>query len=370
LLATGFLAALVAACAKPPTSVPPAAPTFEHFEAQPAAVSAGYCAWYGDTDGEVLYFGESAFWAAMRRAKGDPTGDLDVEGPKRIGRFDLGQGQMEAPITVDVLVGSGVWDVLASKGRVYFTTFFGSAGFIDTSSGALSVLDDLGPGLNELAPGPGDSLVASRYGAAGGGPGSLVVFSRDGALRAEHVLSAPAGYLAAPKTVAWDPRRGEFWVTVDLVAQDGTPPRQDARRLSAEGRELARIDDPEIQFVAFASDGTGYLAARSGRTLSLLVLDAGSKGDPMAEARRMVLDQAFDGDLDFVQDIHPTPDGRVVLTRWSGRVHVVEPAAERFTTVDFPREGGEGIYYSAVLAEGRLCATYCAGVQVICTKAP
>jgi hypothetical protein len=359
-----------AACAKPPAATPPAAPTFERFEAQPAAVSAGYCAWYGDTDGEVLYFGESAFWAAMRRAKGDPTGDLDVAGPKRIGRFDLAKGEMETAITVDVPVGSGVWDVLASKGRVYFTTFFGSAGFVDTRSGSLSVLDGLGPGLNELALGPGESLVASRYGAAGGGPGSLVVFSRDGTLRAEHVLEAPAGYLAAPKTVAWDARRGEFWVTVDLVASDGSPPRQDARRLSAEGRELARIEDPEIQFVAFGSNGAGYLAARSGSTLSLLLLDPDTKGDPITQARRMVLDQAFDGDLDFVQDIHPTPDGRVVLTRWSGRVHVVEPTTERFTTIDFPREGGEGIYYSAVLSEGRLCATYCAGVQVICTNAP
>jgi len=365
-LIRALFCALGAGCAAGQAS----APGFQHFEATPATKAAGYCAWYGDSDGETLYFGESAFWAAMRGEAGDPTADLRVAGNKRIGRFDLADSRMEPPVEVNVAGGSGVWDVLVRPGRVYFTTFFGFAGSVDPASGRLTIFDGLGPGLNELAPGPDGSLLASRYGSAGGGPGSVVRFTPAGELLAEHPLGAPEGLVAAPKTIAWDPVRREIWVTVDLVSRNGAPAPPDARRLGADGREIERIAEPEIQFVAFAADGTGYLAARGGSVLELLVLEPGMTGSPLAAARHIILDREFSPGFDFVQDIHPAGDGRVVLTRWSGKLHVVEPGAGRFETVDFPRDGGQGLYYSGVLAGRRLCATYCAGVEVVCTELP
>ncbi|MCC6642495.1 MAG: hypothetical protein IT386_15150, partial [Deltaproteobacteria bacterium] len=266
--------------------------------------------------------------------------------------------------------GSGTWDVLATYGRVYFTTYFGPAGSVDPASGELASFDSLGTGLNELAPGPQGTILASRYGAAGGGPGSVVQMTPRGDLVAEHPLGAPEGFLAAPKTVAWDPVRGEIWVTVDLVSRSGGPTTTDARRLSADGREIERVTEPEIQFVAYGSDGTGYLAARSGAVLALLVLEPQMTGPPLAAARRITLDRSFPAALDFVQDIHPASDGRVVLTRWSGRVHVVSLPGGEIDTIDLPRERGKGLYYSGVLFGRRLCVTYCEQIDVVCAELP
>lgn len=363
---SALLLLLSAACA---TAPPP--PSFDRYTAPPAAEAAGYCAWYGDAEGGLLFFGESAFWAATRGHGGDATADLAVGGPKRIGRFNLSAERMEPAFPVEVPGGSGVWDVLAAGDQVYFTTFFGPAGMVDMARGELLVFHEAGPGLNELARGPGGTLLASRYGAPGGGQGSIVMMGGDGRVVAELPLEAPPGWLAAPKTVAYDPVRRQIWVTVDLVPQGGGAARQDARRLRLDGRELARFDDPELQFVVFSGDGTGYLAARSGRQLALLVLEPlAPRGDPILSARRIVLDDDFDPSLDFAQDIHLSEDGRVVVTRWSGLVHVVRPDVDVVDTVAFPREGGAGLYYSAVLDGKRLCATYCAGVQVVCTDAP
>jgi len=78
---------------------------------------------------------------------------------------------------------------------------------------------------------------------------------------------------------------------------------------------------------------------------------------------------AFPVELDFVQDIQPAADGRVVVTRWSGRVHVAD-ARGRVRSVQLPRLDPDGLYYTAVLHGDRLCATYCADVTVVCVNAP
>jgi hypothetical protein len=89
-------------------------------------------------------------------------------------------------------------------------------------------------------------------------------------------------------------------------------------------------------------------------------------------AARVALDTRFPAGFDFVQDIQPAAggtDGRVVLTRWSGRIHVVDRSGHH-ERVDLPRLDPEGLYYTAVLWGDRLCATYCADVSVVCTDAP
>jgi hypothetical protein len=329
-----------------------------------------YCAWYGTRHGATLYFGQAAFWSAFRGQGGDPRADLLREGPLPIGRFDLETETLLAPLRVDRPGGrSGVWDVLVSpSGSVFFTTFFEEAGRVDPGSGEVRHLEQLGAGLNELAPGPDGGVLASRYGPGDGsdGDGGLVVFDADGALLAEWPIRESPGHQVAPKTPAWDPLRGEFWVTTDVLPTPGGagPTRHPTFVLDPHGRQLRRIGSPEIQFVAFGSDGTGYRAVVSGTRLRLEIAPASGAPETILD-----LDAAFPGEFDFVQDIQPGPDGRVVVTRWSGRVHVAD-ARGRVRSVQLPRLDPDGLYYTAVLHGDRLCATYCADVTVVCVNAP
>jgi hypothetical protein len=345
--------------------------------AEPASDDEAYCAWYGDARDGVLYFGEAAFWSALR-ATGDPTADLQSAGPQQIGRFDLRREVMLEPLDVGAALGepphSGVWDVLAHpNGRVYYTTYFEASGYVDPRSGRAVALPGLGVGLNELATGPDGSILATRYGSADGGGGSVVRFTQDGALVAEHPLAAPAGWQVAPKSVAFDERRRAVWLTTDLVAHAGGGVRQDARVVDLEGRELARWEEPELQFVAFDARGVGYLVERDGPRLTLRILDPTDAGPLATAGRRVLLDDAFGVGLDFAQDLRIAGDGRIVITRWSGRIDVVDPAAPGGPSVrqlTLPSLAEGGLYYTAVLEHGRVCSTLCAGVTVVCAAAP
>lgn len=336
-----------------------------HTESGPNAAERT-CAWFGDVRGGTLYFGQAAFWSAFRAPGGEPASDLDREGPALIGRFDLAREQLLEPL--DVSAGgdrSGVWDVLAhANGRVYFTSYFESAGWVDPRDGATRRLEALGVGLNELADGPDGTLLVSRYVDAG----SVVVFDAEGALLAEHPLTPPAGFSALPKTVAFDPSRREIWVTTDLLPHaEGAATRHDAYVLDASGRELRRITTPEIQFVAFAPDGTGYRAEVEGRALALRIVPP-APADP--DGGRLVrLDDDFAPELDFVQDIQLHPDGRAVVARWSGSIHVVGPQGG-VRSLQLPALEPGGLYYTAALSDGRICATYCGDVTVVCRDLP
>jgi hypothetical protein len=267
-----------------------------------------------------------------------------------------------------------VWDVLVQpSGLVWFTTFFGSAGSVDPASGAVRRLGADGRGLNELAPGPEGSVLVTRYGGGADGAGSVVVLGEDGAVRAEHLLLPGArGEAAAAKSVAFDPVRREIWVNTDLLPADGGEPGHDARVLDLTGRELQRIGPPEVHFMAFAADGAAWIAAAERRRLVLHLRSAGSSAPPL-EGRLVELDADFPADVDFVQDIKPAagPGGETlaVVTRWSGRVHVVD-AAGRVRSLALPALAEGGLYYTAVLHEGRVCATHCHEMTVVCQPLP
>lgn len=360
----GVLLPLIVACA----GLRPAAPPEVHTAPPPSDVER-YCAWFGDTDDDTLYFGESAFWSAMRDsgAAQDPRADLEHEGPVLVGRFDLEHERLLDPLDVGRRGDrSGTWDVLAHpNGRVYFTRYFESAGWVDPGTGEVRRLPGLGTHLNELALGPDATIYASRY------PGGVVVFDEEGRLLAEHELPAPPGYQAAPKTVGVDPRSGDIWLSMDLLPVDRTanaPIRHDAYVLDAGGGLLRTIARPELQFVAFGPDGTGYRAEVADGELALRIVPPGT--DPLdAEAGRLVLlDAAFLEGYDFAQDVRPLADGGAIVTRWSGTVHRVHPEG-RVRTLRLPRLDG-GIYYTAVLHDGRVCATWCGNVSVVCADAP
>jgi len=352
------------ACARPARETLP--PGIEVATAAQPGGPERYCAWYGDARDGVLYFGESAFWSTERTHR-DPLADRLLPGPRRIGRFDLSRRRLLAPL--DAGPGqqpTGVWDVLAHRnGRVYFTTWFDSMGFVDSRSGELRRLGGLGRGLNEIAPGPGETLLVSRYGSPDGGPGggSVLVASLDGARVAELPLAAPGGYRVAPKTPGFDPARDEVWVTTDLFPLAGGPIRHDAYVLDRAGREKQRIERPEVQFVAFDADGTGVLAEVDGARLELRVRS------PEGPDRVLLADTGFAVGLDFVQDIHFAPDGRAVVTRWSGVLHVFDPP-DSLATLRLPPIEPGGLYYSGILAGDRVCATHCGGLTVVCAPAP
>jgi hypothetical protein len=329
-----------------------------------------YCAWYADREGDVLYVGEAAFWFAMRAAGGDPAGDLAGEGPRSIGRFDLAAERWLPPLDVTRAGSrSGVWDVhVDPTGDVWFTSFYEPGGRVDPGSGAVTHFDAAGPGLNELAPGPGDRVLASRYGAGGGASdGELLTLDRAGAVASRWPLPAPPGFRVAPKTPAWNPGRGRLIATADLIPVDGGEVRHDAYQLDAEGTAWRRSREPELQFVAVTDDGIEYrVEAHPGGSLWLRRIDP--EGAVPAE-RPVLLDPRFPAAHDFAQDLKLAPDGRVVVTRWSGAVHVVD-AAGAVATLRLPRLDPDGLYYTAVLRGDRLCATHCADVTVVCADAP
>ncbi|MGH0035977.1 MAG: hypothetical protein ACQGVK_13200 [Myxococcota bacterium] len=375
--------------ADPPRSPAPIAASV-HTAPAPSAQER-FCAWFGDRRGGVLYTGLSAFWSELRRAGGDPRADLRRSGPALIGRFDLDIERWLEPIDVsgpDEPDPSGVWDVLAHpNGRIYFTTFFGSAGFVEADGGAVVRLPGAGPFLNELALGPDGHLLATRYSAPDErGSGSLVILDEDGGIVAEWRLRAGPGRRLAPKSVAYDPVWQEVWLTTDLLDERGEalPAGPDAPRgatrpalvVGLDGIERTRIETDEVQFVTFDAEGAGYLAVASGeggRRLSLAVFPATDPARDLATAPRVLLDPAFPSRLDFVQEVRAGEDGRVLVARWSGHLHWVEalesgPGAVRTQRLPGPEDGG--LFYTAVAHERRVCASYCADVSVVCAQAP
>jgi hypothetical protein len=328
-----------------------------------------YCAWYGDSRDQVLYFGASPFWPAYREAGDDPRADLRAEGPQIVGRFDLKRLAFAEPLVVGGPdARAGVWDVLAHpNGLVYFTTYFESAGYVDPASGRVRRFDSAGLGLNELYLGEDGVILATRYGESPGGQGSVVVLDTEGLILAEYPLEAPEGYQAAPKSLAFDPLRKEIWVNTDLLptAQGQGEVRYDTRVLGPGGEERIRFERPEVQFMTFGPDGTGYFAERGGPLLNLRIRPPERAEAAIFTGRIVPLDDEFPGDQDFVQDLRVDAKGRVVVTRWSGRIHLVSRSGA-VELIQLPRAGGEGLYYTGVLAGDRLCATYCDEVTVVC----
>jgi len=330
-----------------------------------------FCAWYGEAQGGVLYFGESAFWSELRRHGGDPRADLRQPGPRRIGRFDLASESLLPPIELgDGAVASGVWDVLPRRdGFLYYTTFFGLAGRTSLAGQGDESLSKLGTALNELAAGPDGALLATRYGSGGEAPddGSVIAFDAGGAPLAEWPLSGLDDGIVAPKTAAFDAARGELWVTADLLprGQQGAP-RHAAFVLDRSGALRRRIDTPEIQFVRV--DDAGRLL-RAEVDASVLRLVIAPPPGAAREPRTLLLDARFPSAVDFVQDLQVADDGRIVATRWSGRVHVVDRDLH-VASLALPRLDPDGLYYTAVARGGRVCATYCADVTVVCADAP
>ncbi|MCZ7617021.1 MAG: hypothetical protein M5U32_01460 [Myxococcota bacterium] len=374
-------------CAVSKDVAPPAPPESPHgiraYTAMPATRGERTCAWFADQREGVMYVGLAGFWSAYRRTGGDPTADLAVTAPKRIGRFDLARERWLTPLSIESASASGTWDVLAHpNGRLYFSDLFGTAGFVDPERRTTQRLPDVGPGLNELVAGPDATVLATRYGGAHGGPGSVVVLDPDGVILAEHPLAPEPGFRVAAKSLGFDPIRRVVWVNTDLLPEPARPTapidaphaaadgiRYDTRILDlATGREQARFETPELHFLHFEPDGRGYFAWLDGARLVLRRTAPGAATGPDAGAVS-VLDEAFPAGLDFVQELRPTPDGSVLAMRWSGRLHEVAPNGTVRTRA-LPRLDADGLYYSAFAVGDRVCASYCADLTIVCAPRP
>lgn len=355
------------------------------FPSEDGSNNEKFCAWFGDSQKEILYFGVSAFWNEYWRDGSDPLADLKQNGPLWIGRYDLARLKFLPPLTVATDgAPTGSWDVLAHpNGRIYFSSLFDFSGFVDPRSGEIKRFLTAGLGLNELALGPDKKILASRYvSEETGKSGSLVLLNEEGAVEKEFLLRAPLGYLTSPKTVAYDAAKQKIWVVSDLIPKAATGSEQpakvryDARVLDLDGRELHTIDAPEVFFVRFDIRGTGYLALRNANRLELqtlpprTALPTDTELDDAALRKlgpRIVLNKNF-SPYDFVQDITLHAD-QVVLTSWSGEVHIVD-ASGKAKQIQLPNSDGNGLYYTGVIHGKNLCATYCSDVAVTCAPLP
>lgn len=352
--AAAFFVSALAGCATAPSTIA----TRAAVEIPRADATEVPCAWFGDERDGVLWFGVSGFWSAQRQAGGDPRADLAISSPRWLGRYELESGSTHFETQPGGPVPSGVWDVLAHpNGRVYFTSYFDRAGIFE-APGRWQALGPGTVGLNELALGPSGRILATRYGASDTKPGSVVVLGEDGRIQAELPLEDPPGFRAAAKSVAWDPVRGEIWVNTDLLPEaEGGPVAHDARILGPGGEERLRWQQPETQFMAFGADGTGYFAERDGERLRLRIRPPEAAGSPLGTGRWIELDAAFPADLDFVQEIRVADDGRAIVTRWSGRVHIVSREGS-VRDIELPRSDGD-LFYTGTLVGERVCATVC-----------
>ena len=96
-------------------------------------------------------------------------------------------------------------------------------------------------------------------------------------------------------------------------------------------------------------------------------------GEPrwqLSPSSGQVLDPRFPDRFDFAQDVAFGPAGEIVITRWSGRIHVLGPGDDQRRDLQLPRSDPSGLYYSSGLADDTVCTTYCADVAVVCARLP
>ena len=366
------VAVVLSACAGP--SAPAERDGSSVHRAPDPSKSERYCAWFGEASDGVLYFGQAAFWSAYRAFGNDPRADLREPGPRLVGRFNLEHREFSPPLELGGSEPrSGVWDVLPMSGRIYFTSYFEEAGYVDPLDGSVTIFGEA-RFWNELSAGPPGRILVSRYADAAGGGGAVLEISSEGEVLAEHALAAPSGVAFAAKSPAWDPIRDEIWVTTDRLPLPEEPQSAGgafARPtivLDRQGVEVARFGTSEapveIQFVRFDSEGRGYLSVSTGGALDLVVLSPETDRRDWGDATRIPLDVRFPSELDFAQDIQLGADGSVYVTRWSGIVHRISSEGHvRTWALPHPPDS---LYYTAVPTPTGICATRCGDVEVVC----
>jgi hypothetical protein len=338
-----------------------------------------YSAWFGDSDGRILYFGLSPFWTLWWETGGDSRADLREPGDHLIGRFDLAQQRFLPPLRVRRAgpdSRSSVWDVLVhSNGRIYYTTYFEEMGWVSADGTEVHHFAGIGVGFNELVEGPDGLLYVTRYSddpfdADAQRFGSVAVLTPDGEPVREFRFPRDGGVFTAPKSLAVDPLTGEIWLNVD-VFKPGEGVSYATLRLASDGTILQRTEaPPELHSVWFDPTGTGWFAEDR-------------EGELWVVARREGRDVASiplgpRGPLDFVQDLKPFGERGVVAALWSGRVFLAQLTEEhpRSTEILFDRPDdcipprGRSVLYTATVYLDRVYATLFCGATVLGASLP
>ncbi len=366
----GALSLLLAGCAWLPTHDS----STKAFRAPDVRVGAErYSAWFADERDGVVYFGLSPFWTELW-ATGDPRAELRQPGAHLIGRFSLDREAFLPPLVARAAgsdVRSSVWDVLAHpNGWIYYTTFYEPMGRIRPETGEVETFPELGRGLNELAVGPGGRIYVTRYGSGLDDPGAtqdgaLLVIDEDGHKLGEAALHARDGAVTAVKSVSVDPRSGRAFVNADVLFPDARVEfahfelDPDLRVLSLEA------GDPELLFIAFASDGRSFSVWEEGGRLRLSI------GDGVRE--RASFDLGARLATDFAQDIQISSDGTAAIAFWSGRVDLVRERDRHIEHASLMLEKpadcapplGRSLVYSAFATGRAVYATLYCGIAVL-----
>jgi hypothetical protein len=338
-----------------------------------------YSAWYGDSDGRILYFGLSPFWTLWWETDGDPRADLQEPGDHLIGRFDLARQRFLPPLRVRRAgpnSRSSVWDVLVhSNGRIYYTTYFEEMGWVSADGTEVRHFAGIGVGFNELIEGPGGLLYVTRYSddpfdVDGQQFGSVAVLTPEGEPVREFRFPAEAGVFTAPKSLAVDPLTGEIWLNADVFHPQGVVSYA-TLRLAPDGTLLERNEAPaELQAVWFDSTGTGWFAEdREGELWLVARREGRDQGSFHLGPRRS---------LDFVQDLKPFGERGVVATLWSARAFLAQltEGKPRLAEIHFDRPEecipprGRSLLYTATVHGQRVYATLYCGATILGAPLP
>ena len=295
-----------------------------------------YDSWFADTDGRIIYFGQSPFWRAYFAAKEpDPQGDLREEGDYLIGRFDTEKDTFLAPLKVGRGKAS-LLDVLyhTENHNVYFTTFFDTMGYVNPNSKRVVYFKGLGAGLNELYQGPGGEIYVTRYSSAGKS-GSVVVITPSGRLLKEFFIHLP-GFIIAPKSIAVSPITGEMIINTDMFPLEGDLVRHDTFVLGPDGRVRQRIMAREVFFMSFDRQGKKWVAERSedGSWQMSITYPGGKIVSLIIDKKPLP--------FDVIQDIKHR-NAVTIATAWSGRLYYFEENSQGIKFIPLLPETGPGL---------------------------
>jgi hypothetical protein len=312
-----------------------------------------YDSWFADTDGRIIYFGQSPFWREYFAAEvPDPQGDLRKEGDYLIGRFDTEKDTFLAPLKV----GRGrasVVDVLyhTKNHNVYFTTFFDMMGYVNPKTNKVVYFKALGMGFNELYEGPGGKIYVTRYSSEQKN-GSVVVITPAGTLLKEFFIRLP-GFIIAPKSIAVSPITGEIIINTDMFSLEGGMVRHDSFVLGPEGQIKQRIMEREIFFMSFDPQGKNWAAGRAkdGSWQMSITYPEGKMVNVIIDEKPV--------SFNVIQDIKH--HGRyTIATAWSGNLYYFKEDYQGITFIplepdtavglDAPPKGKGILAYTTIIA--------------------
>jgi hypothetical protein len=321
-----------------------------------------YESWFGDSNGRVLYFGESYWWRGYLETN-DALGNCKEKGNLLIGRFDTSAERFLPPLKI----GKGkdeIWDILVhSNGKIYWTSFTEGIGYVSSDGRKVIKFKKAGVGFNELWEGPRGNIWVTRYACEdrkGRKDGSVVMLDQKGEILKEFQVHEE-GFITSPKSLAVNPLNGEIIVNSDQFPINGSEDYKHHSFILSPSREVLKIiRDYEIMFMSYDNLGRGWFVEKVNETLRVKI------SFPNGKAKIIYLDSF--SPFDFIQDIKHGGN-LTVATAWSGRVYLFEEKEPSIFEVskyqiDRPISPGKIAYTTIISENGNLYGTFNDGILV------